>query len=228
MLRTLSAGLVDQIALRSAALDEALLRALDDGVSQVALLGAGLDARAYRLDTLARARVFEIDHPATQRYKVARLGGLVPKAGAISHLAVDLSRDDLGAALASAGHDAKAPTFWLCEGVTIYLSRAETRAALAALSARSCPGSTLALTYMRADAAPPPAPLRWLVDATLRMLGEPLKGSFTSAEIAALAAEAGFVSSSDEGAEGWARRLGRGARAPTLFRREGLLVATKG
>jgi methyltransferase (TIGR00027 family) len=48
-----------------------------EGCCQVIILGAGFDTRAYRLSALATARVFELDHPATQQAKcqvIDRLG----------------------------------------------------------------------------------------------------------------------------------------------------------
>ena len=56
-------------------------------------------------------------------------------------------KDSLEAALADAGHDAGAPTFWLWEGVTPYLPREAVRATLASIAARSARGSRIAVTY---------------------------------------------------------------------------------
>src|SRR5690349_5638260 len=48
-LRHATLGLVDHLALRTYLIDEALKEALTSGIDQVVLLGAGLDARAYRI-----------------------------------------------------------------------------------------------------------------------------------------------------------------------------------
>src|SRR6266705_4477776 len=43
-------------------------------IGQLVILGAGFDARAYRLSGLAEVTVFEVDHPATQQAKREVLG----------------------------------------------------------------------------------------------------------------------------------------------------------
>src|SRR5687768_1133835 len=59
-------------------IDEITLSEVSAGVDEVVLLGAGLDSRPYRLaDRLERLRVFEVDHPASQATKRARLRRLL-------------------------------------------------------------------------------------------------------------------------------------------------------
>lgn len=60
-------GLSYGIPLRTAAIDEAVRRSVSEGIEQLVLLGAGLDARAWRMPELASITVYELDHPATQR-----------------------------------------------------------------------------------------------------------------------------------------------------------------
>jgi methyltransferase (TIGR00027 family) len=53
--------------------EDALDEAVERGVGQYVILGAGLDSFAYRRPDLAAVlRVFEVDHPATQQWKRAR------------------------------------------------------------------------------------------------------------------------------------------------------------
>ena len=83
---------------------------IDDAVRakphpQLVILGAGLDARAYRLPELAGVDVYEVDFPATQQDKHDRIKGLRPVARSLRHVPVDFGRDALGSALAAAGHD---------------------------------------------------------------------------------------------------------------------------
>src|SRR5688500_18707239 len=60
--RPLTFGLLDHIALRTAAIDDAIRESVQAGVGQLVVLGAGLDARAYRMPELREVRVFEVDH----------------------------------------------------------------------------------------------------------------------------------------------------------------------
>src|SRR5947208_13997631 len=63
------------LALRVAYLDRLVGIAVDRlSIQQIVILGAGYDTRAARLPR-AGVRFFEVDHPATQAAKRAKLGG---------------------------------------------------------------------------------------------------------------------------------------------------------
>src|SRR5439155_9675144 len=143
--RFVSIGLIDHCELRSLAIDAVARAALEGGVSQLVILGAGLDARAWRLPEASRARTFEVDHPATQRYKRLRLGDGGDRGGRadVTFVSVDFERDSLGARLDEAGHDVRDSTLWIWEGVTPYLVREATASTLRIVGDRSAKGSTL-------------------------------------------------------------------------------------
>ncbi|MFX8731535.1 class I SAM-dependent methyltransferase, partial [Acinetobacter baumannii] len=84
----------------------------------------GLDARAYRLRSLANATVFEVDHPDTQAYKLARVGDLASVARRLVHVPVDFAMQSFAAALREAGFDPRARSVFVWEGVVMYLERA--------------------------------------------------------------------------------------------------------
>ncbi|MFI1188353.1 class I SAM-dependent methyltransferase [Streptomyces californicus] len=108
--------------LRTRVLDDFLLRSTHTGnVRQVVLLGAGLDARAFRLEWPPGCVVFEVDREEVLAFKHRVLGGLsaVPTAARVP-LAMDL-RADWAGALPSAGFDPAAPSVWLVEGLLFYL-----------------------------------------------------------------------------------------------------------
>lgn len=94
------------------------------GVQQYVLLGAGLDTFAFRQPPFAASlRMFEVDHPATQAYKRARLAaaGLADPPN-LQWVPVDFERDSLAESLATAGFDAARPTFFSWLGVMMYLT----------------------------------------------------------------------------------------------------------
>ena len=111
------------VIVRTRFIDEAVEAAVGDGIEQIVILGAGFDARAYRLDVAKTARVFEVDERATQTVKrhviSERLGSIPPN---VTYVAVDFERDDLGAALREAGLDTSARVVFIWEGVTPYLT----------------------------------------------------------------------------------------------------------
>src|SRR4029453_6180045 len=84
---------------RTRLFDDALRDALRSGCGQVVILGAGFDARAWRLAELAPARVFELAREPTQGLKRARLGALP----AVRFVSADLGAPGFEKALLGAG-----------------------------------------------------------------------------------------------------------------------------
>src|SRR6202048_940977 len=69
-------GLGLAFAIRARFVEDAVARAVERGVSQYVILGAGLDSFAYRrTDLMPRLNVFEVDLPERQARKRNRLGG---------------------------------------------------------------------------------------------------------------------------------------------------------
>ena len=88
---------------------------------QYVICGAGMDTFIFR-NTNDNIRVFEIDHPDTQRFKKARIRQLewtIPTNARL--VPVDFSKDDMITALLQSGFDPKLPTFFSVLGVTYYL-----------------------------------------------------------------------------------------------------------
>jgi methyltransferase (TIGR00027 family) len=136
--------------LRTRFFDEAVVRALDDGVRQIVILGAGYDARALRFRTPG-VRFFEVDHPATQADKRARLGQVDASLVGITFVAADFTDAGLAAALAAAGHDPAQPTQFLCEGVLRYLPEQWFHELLRVPAHLATPGSELAVSISTQD-----------------------------------------------------------------------------
>jgi len=186
--------------------DDALAEFVRGGGRQVVILGAGFDARAARLDaSLGGARVFEVDHPATQAEKRAALDS--PR---VTWLAWDFERDpmpELPARLAAAGHDPSRPTFTLWEGVTMYLSREALDATLDAVRAYSAAGSLLAFNYADRALVERPGLAAGAVLRVVRAVGEPFRTGFDPPEAAAWVASHGFAMRDDRSFPELARAL---------------------
>ena len=123
-IEALGAALMMQV--RTRFIEERLAEAIKRGAIQVVILGAGFDTRGYRLTELLRhAHVFEVDHPSTQEYKKRRVREAGIKVPAnLTYVPGDFRRDHLGDCLAAAGYDSSVLTFFICEGVTMYLPEA--------------------------------------------------------------------------------------------------------
>lgn len=217
-------GLLDHVELRTRAIDAALREGLASGCAQLVLLGAGLDARAWRMRELSGTRVFEVDHPSTQGYKRARIAARIPAAEDVRFVAVDFARDSLEASLAGAGHDPDAPTFWIWEGVTPYLPREATRATLAAIGARSAPQSRLAVTYGQPRATTLGPGAARLGKVGFRIVGEHIVGLLSRREMHEELEAVGYRVLEDLSARDWGTRYGRG-RPRILIIDEHLAVA---
>jgi methyltransferase (TIGR00027 family) len=138
------------VILRTRFTEDALAKAVAGGASQYVILGAGMDSFALRRPAFAHGlRIFEIDHPATQGFKLQRLADRgVPLPADLHLIAVDLGEVSLADALARSafGPDERAFFSWL--GVTPYLTREANLATLAAIASCSAPGSELVFSYL--------------------------------------------------------------------------------
>ena len=119
-------------AARSRFAEDQLAAARAAGVQQYVILGAGLDTFAYRDPSPdLRLRVWEVDHPATQAWKLERLAeSAIPVPDNLTFAPADFERDSLPDVLASAGFDAAAGAVFSWLGVVPYLERGVVMATL--------------------------------------------------------------------------------------------------
>jgi len=142
-------NIVRTMTIRTRFIDEALSRAIAAGVTQVVILGAGFDSHAYRFqELLAPVRVFEVDRPATQALKKQRvydvLGG--PPAN-LTYVAIDFQHEQLPDVLTRHGYDPAQRTFFILEGVTMYLPEDAVRETFRFVAAHP-PGSGIVFDYV--------------------------------------------------------------------------------
>lgn len=216
----LSAGVFDHVALRTRRIDDAVSEA---DSPQLVILGAGLDGRAWRLDSLNDAIVYEVDHPATQRLKRKRLGTMDPVAREVRFVSVDFERDSLLEELIRAGFDPQRKATWIWEGVTMYLEPETVRGTLRILGELSAPGSTLVVTYATRQSVIFRAGLERVVDLAFGVLGEPLPGLTTKSDFQAMVNRAGWTPIHDENDQDMQRRYPEWRPAPW---EERVMIAT--
>ena len=181
------------VVVRSRYAEDRLHEAVARGVRQLVVLGAGLDTFAYRQPSWAAGlRIFEVDWPATQDDKRARLsrGGVTVPDNAV-FVPIDFERTPVADALGAHGFDASAPAFVSWLGVMMYLTR-EAIDAVFAFARGLARGSEIVLSFMpgpAAMAAPGDAPT--LADRVAGM-GEPLRTHVAPEELAAWLHRLGF------------------------------------
>ncbi len=153
-------GRAFHVIIRTCFYDDFLQAAAASGIRQAVLIGAGLDARAFRLGWPPGMTIFEVDLPGVLAAKqsvldstsaVSAVSGGVGGAGSQSAVpraerrtvAADLT-EPLPEPLLAAGFDPGVPVAWLAEGVLVYLEPATVHRLLGEITALSCPGSRFA------------------------------------------------------------------------------------
>ena len=223
--RATTFGLIDHMVLRTKAIDAHLDSALQSGIGQLVILGAGLDARAWRLENLKQATVFEVDHPATQHYKQQRIGGRAPRAD-IRYVAVDFEKERFSGGLERAGFRSRDPSIWIWEGVAMYLPLGAVHETFEQLTSLAASGSELAMTYRVPGMLPFGALGRTVIPALFNVGGEPLKSTLEPHELtSAIAPEWDVIY--DEDARGWQKLTGSAADPPRSFLAERLAIAKR-
>jgi len=221
-------GFSDHVALRTRAIDDALRDALASPrpPRQLVVLGAGLDARAYRLEELREVVVFEVDHPSSQVAKQGRLAGRPALAREVRFLGVDFERASLDDALAGGGHRDDVPTFWIWEGVTMYLHVAAIRATLDVLGRRSALASRALVTYATPDMTPLGGVVGLAALGLFRAIGEPLHGLLATRQVHLELEAVAYHVLRDEGMRAVAARYGN-PRGAMLVADERLVLAER-
>jgi methyltransferase (TIGR00027 family) len=173
-----SPGLATWVLCRHRYIDDCLRRALRGDVGQVVLLGAGYDTRAYRLARQVGQRpVFEVDHPATSRRKariVSRHASELPAAD-VRPVEVDFQKESLPDRLQAAGFRRDLRTFFVWEGVAMYLTRAAVKKTLGDVQELSAPRSEIAMDLWHfPEGSDLMATAQRLSASALDLIGEPV------------------------------------------------------
>ena len=152
-------GVHQLLIARTRHFDEEVMAAVMAGATQFVMLGAGYDARGYRLPLPKTVKVFEVDQPDVQALKKARLAGVPGLAlDAVSFVPVDFAVDSLEAELKRCpGFDPAAKSVFLLEGVTQYISKTATSSTLKSLGKLCGRGSRIVVSYVDQNTYDAPA-----------------------------------------------------------------------
>lgn len=186
-----------EIVVRAVFCEEHVAHAMEAGVRQYVLLGAGYDTfslrRADLLDTL---RVYELDLAATQQEKFRRMrpAGL-EKPRNTRYVETDLSRETVADALSRSDFDFAAPAVFSWFGVTYYLTHADIEKTLREIAGRAAPGSYVMFDYQSEAECTPPE-WRNVHERTVAFVakrGEPWLSAFHPDRIASQLQELGYT-----------------------------------
>jgi methyltransferase (TIGR00027 family) len=183
------------VCVRARLPEDVVERAVAEGVRQYVILGAGLDSFAYRRgDLLDRLRVYEVDHPASQSWKRARLADLDIECPAnLVFAPVDFETQTLREGLEGSGFDFSVPAVFSWIGVTMYLTLPAIEATLATVAVCAA-GTRIVLTYNRPRSALEGAGLAAenVFAEIAGEMGEPFVSVFEPAEAEELVRRLGF------------------------------------
>jgi methyltransferase (TIGR00027 family) len=209
----------DYLRARTRFFDEVVTTVLGNGCPQVVVGAAGYDGRALRY-ALPGVRWFEIDHPATQQDKRARLRRLGIGCDHVTFVAADFARDWVADLLVSAGLDASRPALFLLEGVAAYLEIPVLRALLGQLRRVAADGSLLAVSAPVSEvSSKQQAARRVAFRAAATAAGEPPRPEREAGQVWTLLEETGWQAAeppgvAQPGAAGLNRAAGFGIAAP--------------
>jgi methyltransferase (TIGR00027 family) len=175
------------VLLRSRFAEDRIARAVERGVCQLVVLGAGLDSFAYRQPPWAESlSIFEIDQPSSLSDKRRRLAeGAVGIPANVTHVPIDFEQTSLRDGCRATGIEVDKPTFFTCLGVLGYLNRQAVDDIFRFVSEFPA-GSEIAFTYFSEPF--PPAVL-----AFISKTDEPLLTVLDPAELAASLHKLGFI-----------------------------------
>lgn len=214
LLNVATGTLLATIAARTRYFDAVVEEALERGAESLVLLGAGLDARPWRL-SLGERPAWLVDHPLTAGLRAERATRLPPRPQDV-RVDVDFAVDNFAERLRAAGFDVTRPAVFVWEGVSMYLPEIAVKKTLADLAALAAPHSRLVLDLW-SDAGLLGQLSHRLGGLGLGLLGEPLRFSIHREQVADLLAEAGFHLDRVTSAYGQSRKGRLGPGLPGLL-----------
>ncbi len=153
LMKQYPAGMYEYVIARTKAIDGELKRALEQGIEQVLIFGAGFDSRGIRFrDASKNARIFELDAPATQKAKLERYREKhVEVPDNMVFVSVDFDREGLPECLDRAGFEKGRPSLFILEGLTMYLQPESVHSTFKIIAEYAGPGSRVVFDHIYAS-----------------------------------------------------------------------------
>ena len=211
--------------------EDHLSAAIERGVGQYVLVGAGMDTFAFRRPDLERKlQIFELDHAATQGLKRQRLAraGLVPPAN-LHFVATDFESESIADALARSPYRVGDAAFFAWLGVTPYLTREANLATLRSMASSAAAGSEVVFDYIEQaalDGRGASADAKRMVEER-KTTDEPYVSGFEPEHIAEDLRGVGMQLIEDLGPRDLERRYGSGRADSLRFIAPGHLVRAR-
>lgn len=143
-------GIVRFIDVRTQLFDDEVRAAIADGITQVVIIAAGYDTRAYRL-AAPGVRFYEVDMPHASEKKQELVRELLPAKEGFSRpefVGADLSKVKLADALSTTSFDPTRRALFIAEGLVYYLPPAAVQQLFTCIAEGSVPGSRLMIDFL--------------------------------------------------------------------------------
>jgi methyltransferase (TIGR00027 family) len=142
-------GLNEYMIARTVHFDRLFVEALENGIPQIVLLGAGYDSRAYRFAKLNHGTIiYELDMAPTQNRKKNRLESariIIPPQ--VKLVPINFNKESLRDVLERAGYKNREKTLFIWEGVSYYLDAESVDTTLEYVSHSSHDETAIAFDY---------------------------------------------------------------------------------
>jgi methyltransferase (TIGR00027 family) len=190
---------------RSRFVEDELFVAINRGVRQYVILGAGLDTFAYRNPYSTNGlKIFEVDYPATQEWKSQLLNAAkIPIPGTLTFTPIDFENQALADQLRETGFRTDEPSFFSWLGVTMYLTSETIMATMKYIASSTPSGSGIVFDYVV-----PPSSQKFsrrlifrLLSNKVRSFGEPWQTFYDPNSLIMDLKAIGFTQAEDIGPE---------------------------
>jgi methyltransferase (TIGR00027 family) len=188
-------GLQAFTVLRVRYVDDIYRAAINDGIDQLVLLGAGFDTTSLRWQETS-VTIFEVDAPSTLKDKRVISEELLRggEGSQVTWVPCDFEHDALRERLLSSGFDPTRPSLVVWIEVSLYLTPDAITTTLADLATLCAPRSQLVFDYIDANVIT--GKTRWKgarrAARAVALRGEPYRSGFTSTDVGSLLAAHGF------------------------------------
>ena len=196
---------------RSRYTEDALEYAIAQGVGQYVLIGAGFDSFALRMPEYAREiEIFELDHPATQEFKLRRIRECgISVAPSVHFIPVNFTEQSVAQALASSTYRSDRLSFFSWLGVTMYLTPEANLATLKSVASCALTGSELVFTYMDQNVFTSKSDSFLAFTERVAAMGEPFLSGFDPITLSRQLLDCGFDLREDLSGDQTNARYGR-------------------
>ncbi len=184
------------VLIRAREAEESLVDAVQSGMDQYVIIGAGMDSFAFRrTDLTGRVTSFEVDHPVTQERKLERMQEAGLTAPASHHfVAADLLETPVVDALPDDLYDKDKLGFFALLGLIFYLTPEVLSSTMDSIAKCLALGTQVVFDYLLDDSScrPEHIPMKKSLEDFVEKKGEPIRSTYSLDSIASLMADSGF------------------------------------